>query len=458
MNSIEYAALDGIALAELIKRGELSRSEVTEAAIQVIRDRNPELNAVIYTQFDKALSQTNTTNASKLDGVPFLLKDVNLYSSDMPTTFGSAYFRDAPPKADSTMVARWRKAGLTFLGKTNSPEFAAEFVTEPRAYGITHNPVAPGLTVGGSSGGAAAAVASGMVPLAHGTDLGGSIRIPAACCGVFGFKPSAGLNPTGPYFKHIAGGLNSDHVLTRTVRDSAASLDITADPAPERASFLDMLSAPLHGIRIGISEKDPMGRKAGPDQCRALAQVARAFETLGHHIIDYSYPDNLETDWFDYLWIFDILDLVEERAQQIGRPPKQDELEPLTWILLDKAKAGGRQKYDDAQIGKAHYTARYLESLSQIDILLTPTLFDNPPPDGVLAFDSFNDFECWNNAGYGFAPFSTPSNISGEPSASCPWIKNSSGLSIGVQITGKPGADLLVLQLSAQLEGLLQGK
>lgn len=452
MNVSEYSSLDGVTLADLIKRGEVSRREVKEAAIRAIEARNPELNAVIHTRFDAPLQDAIADAPRALDGVPFLLKDANLYSSDMPTTFGSAYFRGASPKPDSIMVERWRRAGLTILGKTNTPEFAAEFVTEPRAYGATNNPAAPGLTVGGSSGGAAAAVASGMVPIAHATDLGGSIRIPAACCGVFGFKPTAGLNPVGPYFEAIAGGLNSDHVVTRTVRDSAASLDITANARPEGGSFLAALGKPIGRLRVCVSDRDPMGRSVGVDQQQALAKAVRVLEALGHDLIAYDYPDDMTTDWFDYLWIFDIVHLVDERAREIGRPPERDELEPLTWHLLDKARTGGRPAYDAAQVARASYSERYLRSMDDFDIILTPTLAETPPPTGALSFNSFGDVDRWNDAGYGFAPFSTPSNISGQPSASLPWFRNASGLSIGVQVSGKPGADLLVLQLSALLE------
>jgi amidase len=452
MNVAEYASLDGVAIADLIRRGEVSRREITDVAVQAIEDRNPELNAVIRTNFDVTTDGATGGERSALDGVPFLLKDANLHSSDMPTTFGSAYFRGAAPKADSLMVERWRKAGLTILGKTNTPEFAAEFVTEPRAYGVTNNPTAPGLTVGGSSGGAAAAVASGMVPIAHATDLGGSIRIPAACCGVFGFKPTSGLNPVGPHFAEIASGLNSDHVVTRTVRDSAASLDVTANARPDTGSYLGALQAPIGRLRIGVSERDPSGKVVGADQREALARVVRAIEDLGHETVAYDYPEDLSADWFDHLWICDIVQLVNERSQEIGRPPEREELEPLTWHLLEKAKRGGRQAYEAAQIGRTAYSERYLGSMHGLDIILTPTLSANPPATRALAFNAFGDVDSWNEAGYGFAPFSIPSNISGQPSASLPWFSNRAGLPVGIQISAKPGADLLVLQLSASLE------
>jgi amidase len=352
------------------------------------------------------------------------------------------------------MVARWRSAGLTILGKTNTPEFAAEFVTEPSAYGPTRNPLFPGMTVGGSSGGAAAAVASGMVPIAHATDLGGSIRIPAACCGVYGFKPTAGLNSVGPHFSEIAGGLNSDHVVTRTVRDSAASLDITANRESVPSTYWADLASPTGKLRIGVSVRDPLGRLVGSDQQAAVRKASAVLTTLGHELVEYTYPEGLDTEWFDYLWISDIVMLVEERVSALRRRPKPDELEPLTWHLMDKARAGGDAAMRLAQIERARYTERYLGSMAGMDILLTPSLAENPPPDGALAFDSFADVDHWNEAGYRFAPFSIPANISGQPSASCPWFTGPLGQPVGVQLNAKPGRDLLLLQLSAQIEKL----
>ena len=218
---------DGLALAARIARKDLSVREAVDVAISEIERLNPLLNAVVAERFDAARAEADQMDRARperpgpLWGVPFLLKDVNLYSSFLPTRFASRFFAEAHPKGDSTLVRRWRDGGLVILGTSNTPEFAGDFTTEPLAYGPCRNPWNPEVTVGGSSGGAAAAVASGMVPLAHGTDLGGSIRIPAACCGVFGFKPSVGLNPLGPWWEEIAGGLDSDHVLTRSVRDSA---------------------------------------------------------------------------------------------------------------------------------------------------------------------------------------------------------------------------------------------
>ncbi|KUM24290.1 hypothetical protein AU467_31250 [Mesorhizobium loti] len=199
--------------------------------------------------------------------------------------------------------------------------------------------------------------------------------------------------------------------------------------------------------------KDPVGRLCGSDQRDAVLRAAQVLEAHGHHIVEYQYPDGLDaTPWFDHLWIFDIVRLVDERAREIGRAPTTEDLEPLTFHLLEKAKAGAIAAHVRARDARRAYTIRYLESMRGIDICLTPTLAVNPPHVGSLNFNAFTDVDAWSKAGYEFAPFSIPSNISGQPSASCPYFKNSVGLSVGVQLSGKPGDDLLVLQLCAQLE------
>ena len=449
MKPHEYAALDGVALARLVRDGEVSFAEVTEAAIGAIERSNPTLNAVIATAFDAARVETNA-GSTPLAGVPFLLKDVNLYDRDMPTRFGSRFFRDAKPRPDSDMVARWRGAGLRILGKTNTPEFAGEFVTEPVAYGPTLNPWSPAHTVGGSSGGAGAAVASGMVPIAHGTDLGGSIRIPAACCGVFGFKPSVRLNPLGPYTDEIAGGLDSDHVLTRTVRDSAASLDITAD-GPK--GFLAALDRPPPRLRIGMAAVSPEGVEAGPNQREALERTAARLAELGHEIAPYRYPAEAAIGpWFDPLWMVDVHQLVSEHAASVGRPLDLDEIEPLSRCALDMVSRMSAADYAAARTAKQRAAVALVRSMDRFDIVLTPTLAADPVRLGELAFTRFPDATAWGTAGYGFAPFSAPANIAGQPSASIPAGLTSQGLPVGIQITGRPGADEMVLRLARQVE------
>lgn len=464
------ATEDGLALAARIARKEVSVREATDAAIGAIERLNPLLNAVVAERFDAARAEADQMDRARpeepgpLWGVPFLLKDVNLYSAVLPTRFASRFFTEAHPKGDSTLVRRWRDGGLLILGTSNTPEFAGDFTTEPLAYGPCRNPWNLEVTVGGSSGGAAAAVASGMVPLAHGTDLGGSIRIPAACCGVFGFKPSVGLNPLGPWWEEIAGGLDSDHVLTRSVRDSAAALDLTAGPdigtrsgwTPPQGGYLAALGISLPPLRIGVTVTDAYGRKAGPVQVASVERVASLLEELGHHIEPYAYPVAAQCgSWFDSLWTVDILHLVKERSAEIGRDPQPEELEPMTWAFLEKARALTALDHLQARqlmVVSAHAIGK---SMERLDLVLSPALAEDPPRIGTLTFaTNGSDLGRWAERGYAFAPFATPANLAGQPSAVLPMESTAQGLPVAVQITGRAGNDALVLRASQLLEAL----
>ena len=428
---------------------------------------NPALNAVILRRFEAARAEAARLDAEgpgerPLAGVPFLLKDVNLFAADMPTRFASRFFSDARPKGDSTLVRRWREAGLVTLGKSNTPEFAGDFVTEPRAYGPSCNPWDPGVTVGGSSGGAAVAVASGMVPLAHGTDLGGSIRIPAACCGVFGFKPSVGLNPLGPHWEEIASGLDSDHVLSRSVRDSAAALDATAGPdtgtrlgrVPPPGGFLAGLGSPGPRLRIGVATADATGRPAGPSQVDAVGRTARLLEGLGHHVEPYAFPPEAHPEeWFDSLWTVDVALIIEERSQELGRGPREDELEPYLWAALDHARSLSATDWLRARLAMKRAAVAILTSMQHLDAVLSPTLGEDPPALGLLNFEANgSDLASWSARGYAFAPFVAAANLTGQPAASCPVSVNARGLPVGVQVASRPGEDLLVLRLAQEIE------
>jgi amidase len=428
---------------------------------------NPALNAVVLRRFEAARAEAARLDAEDpgdrpLAGVPFLLKDVNLFASDMPTRFASRFFAEARPRGESTLVRRWREAGLVTLGKSNTPEFAGDFVTEPRLYGPCLNPWDPGVTVGGSSGGAAVAVASGMVPLAHGTDLGGSIRIPAACCGVFGFKPSVGLNPLGPHWEEIASGLDSDHVLSRSVRDSAAALDATAGPdagtrlgrLPPPGGFLANLDAPGPRLRIGVAIADATGRRAGPSQVEAVERTARLLEGLGHHLEPYAFPPEAQPEaWFDSLWTVDVAVLVEERSRDLGREPREDELEPYLRAALDHARSLSAADWLRARLAMKRAAVAILGSMGHLDVVLSPTLGEDPPALGVLNFEANgSDLASWSARGYAFAPFVAAANLTGQPAASCPVPVDAHGLPVGVQVAARPGEDLLVLRLAQEIE------
>lgn len=467
MNPKDYAELDAIGLSDAIKNGQVTASAVIEIAIQVTEQLNASLNALVISSYDKARAFASARlPESPVSGAPFFLKDVNQFTSDMPTTFSCRFFQDADPKEDSELVRRWRAAGLVVLGKANTPEFAEDFVCEPTLNGPTLNPWNVSLTTGGSSGGAAAAVASGMVPVAHGTDLGGSIRIPAACCGVFGLKPTSGLNPIGPSCSELANGLNADHVLTRTVRDSAAVLDCTAGPMPgnryqvprKSGSYLQSLNEPLSQLRIGVCTTTPGGLKIGGHQSAAVEQVSAVLESMGHQLSEYRYPTDLSLgDWMENLWMVDIAWEIEKRIEETGREPEDHELEALTRFLLKHVKSLSAMDLYRARQRAHEVGVTLMRSMSELDLVLTPALGSDPVPVGYIdsRTEAF-DFNTWGEKGHAFAPFAYICNLSGQPAAALPVQLAQDQHPSSVQLAGHHGKDHLILQVAAQLEAHFQ--
>ena len=467
MNLNEYAEFDAVGLASAIKRKDISASEVTDVAIEAIKKLNPKLNAVVMTNFDNARKYSKELKSnSVLAGVPFLLKDVNQFSHDMPTTFSSKFFSNASARPDSELVSRWRNGDLIILGKTNMPEFAENFVCEPTFRGTTLNPWNSKLTTGGSSGGAGAAVASGMVPLAHGTDLGGSIRIPAACCGVFGLKPTAGLNPVGPYYIEISGGFNSDHVISRTVRDSAAALDLSAGPMfgaryhvkSSVESYLKTLDKPVPKLKIGVTTVTPNGNAVGSNQEKAVLEVHNALKSMGHEMVEYDYPTELGLgNWMENLWMIDVVYEIENHIKELGREPKRDELDALT--RYSRQLVGSLSAMDLYQARQSAHNAsvKLMQSMSNIDMVLSPALASDPIPLGTL--DSYSDdfnMEMWCEEGHKFAPFSYICNVTGQPSASMPVQLSEGEHPCAIQLAGHHLQDHVMLQVAQELERYFQ--
>ena len=463
MNFSDYADHDAVGIARLIKAKEVSAEEVTEMAIHVAERMNPKLNALVMTNFDNArAAAVQKLPDSPVSGAPFYLKDVNQFTSDMPTTFSCPFFDGVKPKPDSELVKRWRKAGLMILGKTNTPEFAEDFVCEPTFRGVTLNPWNPKVTTGGSSGGAGAAVASGMVPLAHGTDLGGSIRIPAACCGVFGLKPTTGLNPMGPYFMELSNGFNSDHVLTRSVRDSAAALDQSAGPIrgsryhvrPEVNSYLAALDERPPKLRIGVSISTPYGDAVGKNQEASVERVSTALADMGHEIDEYAYPADLGLgSWMEDLWMVDVAYEIDNRIKEVGREPLHEELEALTHFVRERVESLSAMDLYRARQGAHEASMRLMNSMSEFDLVLTPTLGSDPIPVGYMDSRTANfNMETWGERGHAFAPFAYICNVSGQPAASLPVQLKDGEHPCAVQLAGHTGKDHLILQVAAELE------
>ena len=459
----EYSSHDAVALAGLVRSGAVYAAAVTAAAIAAMEALNPRLNAIVLADFDRARATAGRVDrAAPLAGVPFLVKDVNLFAAEWPTTFSSRFFADARPRADSALIGRWRAAGLVFAGKTNTPEFAADFVTEPLFRGPTLNPWNPALTVGGSSGGAAAAVAAGMVPAAHGTDVGGSIRIPAACCGLFGLKPSRGFIPLAPWYAELGAGLNSDHVLTRSVRDSAAFLDVSAGPAPGSPyhvgrpvpSFLAALDRPPEGLRIALVLGAPGGAPVDPAIAEATGRAANLLESMGHRVETAEFPAEADMgDASTLMWMLDIAADIRARAVELGREPGPEEIERLSRAIYQRMSGLGAIDYMAAR-RRVHAASVAMEGhFAGFDMILTPATATMPPPLGAIDGRSEDfDFDTWMRAGYGFAPFSELFNVTGQPAASLPMYEAPDGMPIGIQLVGRQGADHVLLALAAQIE------
>ncbi|MDX8433369.1 amidase [Mesorhizobium abyssinicae] len=463
MNLAQYMASDAVALAGHVRSGELSPVEIAEAAIEAIELLNPVINAVTLIDAERALAAAANCDAkAALAGVPFLVKDTGVHVREWPTTHASLYFRDAAPKPDSEIVRRWRTAGLTLLGKTNTPEFANDFVTEPVIHGPTLNPWDLSVTAGGSSGGAAAAVASGIVPLAHGSDIGGSIRVPAACCGVFGMKPSRGLNPVGPYRDQVGAGLFVENVLSRTVRDTAAMLDITVGPEPGAPcfvsrsvpSYLDWLSSPAERMRIACVAHRPDGTPVAAEIGEKFRQAMALLEEMGHEVIQARFPPEADggAEW-SIFWMSEVALLVDERANDIGRMPLPGEIEALSLHALDRFRRSSAADYLKAQAGQHRASLAMARTFDGFDLIMTPATADLPPLIGaVRGDDAAFDYAAWVDRAYGFAPFTEIFNVTGQPAASLPLFLSKDGLPIGIQLAGRPNEDHRLLGISYALE------
>ena len=459
----EYRARDAVGLAELVRSGEVTAREVLEAAIDEIERLDPALNAVVMRNYEKARDDANAVDrTAPLAGVPFLAKDVNVHVAGFPTTYACRFFADAPAQtADSLLASRWRVAGLVVPARTNTPEFATEFVCEPELYGPTANPWDRTRTPGGSSGGAAAAVASGMVPMAHATDSGGSIRVPAGCCGVFGFKPSSGLVATGSEFGPLVGGLNCDHAITWTVRDSAALLDATAGPeigaptpwAAPSGSFLEALDQPVRALRIGVATASPSGRAPAAELAGKLEATSSLLTDLGHSVRPWAWPISDDAcDGAAVFWAGELAAAVADRAEALGRGPEDGELGALVAGSVAEAARLDSTRVMQARGMIRDWQIRMARAMTGFDVLLTPVTAEPPLKTGLLSACFERDLECGNQRSWRFAPYTETFNVTGQPAMSVPLHQGADGLPIGMHFAGRVGEDARLLRLARQLE------
>lgn len=452
--------MDAIGLAARIRGGEISAREVVEQSISRIEKHNPELNAVVHTRFEEALDEVgHGLPDGPLRGVPILVKNLGADVAGLPTTEGSRLFAEARAERDSEVVARYRRAGMVVLGTTNSPEFGLNASTEPSFYGPTRNPWSVTHSAGGSSGGSAAAVSAGMVPVAHGTDGGGSIRIPSAMCGLFGLKPSRGRVPAWPDATALAAPLSVHHALTTTVRDSALLLDIASGPvlgdaygAPTPGQpFVTSATRPSGRLRIGFSTSAPAGLTADADCAAAVERAAEVCAELGHQVtpVDVEYDAAAVLAASGTIMAVNLVATVEHRLGELGRELRDDDLEPFTRVLLEHGRGITGLQVVEALQASQHAGWQIGKVYADRDVLLLPTLSRPTPPLGTL--DTTVPESLYRH-GTEYSVFTSLFNVTGQPAMSVPWGTDSSGLPLGVQFVGELGGESVLLALAGQLE------
>ncbi len=456
--------MDAVDQAALVKKGEVTPLELLEAAIERIERFDPVLNAVVIRWFDHA---RDTARAELPDGpfrgVPFLIKDLFAGYAGQPISNGNRAFKNEKviSDADTTLVTRYRRAGLVIAGRTNSPELGSVPTTEPLAWGATHNPWDVSRSPGGSSGGAAAAVASGMVPFAHASDGGGSIRIPASCCGLVGLKPSQGRISLGPIRDETA--LSVELCVSRTVRDTAALLDAVRGPgigdtviapAPLRP-YVEEVGADPGRLRIGLLDHHPQGAAVAPECTAAARSVATLLESLGH-TVEPAWPAALEDtksiSRFGAMWSTNVGVSLRRFEQQLGRPLSDDEFEPMNRVQAEFAGHISAVDYALTLAATTHFR-RALQAwwADGWDLLLTPTLAELPLPLGTIANNPSHPMDALERSGL-FIPFTPPFNMSGQPAISVPVEWTADGLPVGVQLAAAYGREDLLLRVAGQLE------
>ncbi len=455
-----YADEDGLGLAALVHKGEVSPLELVEAAVATIEAVNPALNAVIHKLYDMGRQAAQSVDRqAPFAGVPYLLKELGTAWNGAPNTSSSFYLKDVVSDFDAEVVKRIKKAGFLLVGKSNAPENGWSISTEPKLYGATVNPWRSDLTAGGSSGGASAAVASRMVPVAESSDAAGSIRVPASCCGVLGLKPSRGRITMAP-FGDIWHGCAYFLANTRTVRDTAAYLDAVAGSLPGEPyqlplpgeSWLEQSRRAPKKLRIGYTVTPPHGRPIDPEVRQVVLDTARRLEQLGHDVEAHDMDFDADEAWkvYTHMSCVQTAAIFDWLAPVVGRPVTAADVEPITWAIIERGRAtSGIRHISD--VDAVRRIGRTIASgLDAYDIFLTPTLTQLPRPVGfydmaMTDLDAYNDL--WSDGAFMF-----PFDMSGQPAMSLPLGMSSSGVPIGVQAVGRHGDEATILALAALLE------
>jgi amidase len=459
----EYASFDGLALGRMVRERKVTPAELMEAAIARAEKHNGRLNAIVFKDYDRALAaaRDRKAGAAPFEGVPMLLKDIMGDCAGMPTRSACAFIPATPMPADCELVARYKRAGFIPFAKTNAPELGIPPVTESRLYGPARNPWNLERTPGGSSGGSAAAVAAGIVPVAHGNDGGGSIRIPAACCGLVGLKPTRGRNSLAPNLGDVLGGFVVEHVLTRTVRDCAAALDATAGPMPGDPYFppnpvrpyLQEASTRPKRLRIAFSTQNPLGGRIHPDCVDATKQAAKLCAELGHEVEEAAPQLNYQmlAQFFATVYAAGVALSVEGAKLMTGGEPTADKFETFTWNMYQQGLQVSASQYLIAQVMLQQASRQFAAFFESHDLFLTPTLGQPPLRIGTIDFMSPRT-TLLDQTFTDFAIACPVYNITGQPAISLPLHWNREGIPIGVMFGARYGDEATLIQLAGQLE------
>ena len=457
-----YSSYDAIGLAELVRTGAVATTELVEAAIAQVERLDGAINAVVYRDFDRArVVAAGALPDGPFRGVPFLVKDFGIGVSDWPCTSGSRFCTGVVDQADTGLTRRYRESGVVLLGRGASSEYGIVGNVETMQFGPTRNPWNPAHIAGGSSGGSAAAVAAGMVPMAHASDGLGSIRIPAACCGLVGMKPTRDRVPNLPDGFDYAMGFCVDHVVTRSVRDSAAMLDATGIPeagspyaVPAKAGpYFDEVGRSVGTLRIGWSPETPSGQPIDPEVAAVLERTAATLAALGHDVRE----ERLGVDQRALARARAPVSAANFAAGMrrvidlVGREPREDELEPLTWAALQGSRlvTGEQAFWGYQELRKL--TRGVLQRFDSFDVYLCPVMTAPPPRIGFTDPATVTPGEI-NRRQVALYPFAALFNFTGQPSVSLPLGMSAEGLPIGMMFTGRYADEATLYRLAGQLE------
>lgn len=481
MHIDEYRRHDALGLAHLVSEGEVTAGELLETAMTQADAVNPRLNAIVRRIDDRARERATGPLEGPFAGVPFLIKDLGQDYRGVATSGGSRPLSHLPAPEHSTVVQRWLDAGLVIFGKTNTPEFGAKGITEPDLFGPARNPWDTSRTPGGSSGGSAAAVATGVVPVAGASDGGGSIRIPAACCGLVGLKPGRGLVPMGPSIGEAMHGAATNGVISRSVRDSAAMLDVLAGGEPSgpyvpgvpTESFLSQVGEDPGRLRIGVCIASSINSQPHPEASASAEAAARVLTDLGHHVefLDKQPVDDL-TLARDFLatWFVVLAWQVDDAKRRTGCRDRDFELD--TQIMAALGRAHSSVEYVDTVMRRHEHVRRLSAYFDGYDLLVTPTLADLPPQIGALDTPLIAQraasgllrtrtagllrrsglVESMINNNLNWIPYTQLANLTGRPALSLPLHQTPEGVPMGVQFISQLGGESMLLRLASQLE------